>query len=175
MATRAEGRGQRWVAVAAVAIVALLVGMFAGALGSPFLADEDFRRAFFASAGFGGVAAVGAALVAFAAALYSVRSTRELADADREQNERRERKEQWWSRAAWALTQVAGGGSAAVIGLGVLEALGRSEWADQHEGDIIVAATEFALATEELGTDAGSGDHTPPDRDDPGDDHPSTG
>lgn len=166
VATRAKGNGRRWVAAVVAATVTFVVGLSVGALASPFFGDEEFRRAFRTSAGFGGVAAVGAALVAFAAALYSVRSTREQAEADREQSERRERKEQWWSRAEWALTQVAHGGSAAVIGLGVLEALGRSEWADQHEGDIIAAATDFALVTEELETDAGSSEDLPHDSDD---------
>jgi predicted lysophospholipase L1 biosynthesis ABC-type transport system permease subunit len=148
MARRADELGDRRALAVLSAALGVVVGLIVGALSVALLGDAVAWSVFLTSAGFGGAAAVAAALIAFAAAAYGARSTRRQAEEDRRQLERQRRKEQWWARAEWALTEVARGGRSAIIGLGVLEALGRSEWADQHEADIIAAATDFALETE---------------------------
>lgn len=148
MAKTVDELGDRRALAVLSAALGTVVGLIVGALSVALLGDTLAWSTFLTSAGFGGAAAVAAALIAFAAAAYGARSTRRQAEEDRRQLERQRRKEQWWLRAEWALTEVARGGSSAVIGLGVLEALGRSEWADQHEADIIAAATEFALTAE---------------------------
>ncbi|RFA15580.1 hypothetical protein B7R22_06410 [Subtercola boreus] len=95
---------------------------------------EDFVNSaweWIRSPGFAGSAAVVAAVIAFT-----------TARKDRRQKERAERKAQWWSRAEWALNQVTDRDDfTAQIGLNVLDALGNSEWAGEHEGDVIAAAT----------------------------------
>lgn len=150
-------------AVTAIGVVALFLGLLLGSVGAPLIADERFRRDFFTSAGFAGLAALAAAIVAYAAARHTASSSRSQAQADRLQSERARRKAQWWARAEWALTQVAtGDGKAAIIGLGVLDALSQSEWADEHEGDVVAAATDIALNASEVSVDAderpGAGD-----------------
>ena len=95
----------------------------AGSTAQPFGGFGRQRGA----AGFAGLAALIAAIVAYAAARHTAASAREQAQADRALAERRDRKSQWWSRAEWALTQVASGDAyAAVIGTGVLEAAART-------------------------------------------------
>lgn len=98
------------------------------------------------SAGFGGVAAVVAAVIAFKAANRSAVAARATASADRTQRERAERKAQWWLRAQWALDlTLSQDTETRTVGFQVLEALATSEWAEEHEADIIAAATERAL------------------------------
>lgn len=145
MARRVDELGDRRALAVLSAALGAVVGLIVGALSVALLGDALAWSTFLTSAGFGGAAAVAAALIAFAAAAYGARSTRRQAEEDRRQLERQRRKEQWWARAEWALTRVANGGEPAIVGLRVLAALGRSEWADQHEADIIEAASEFAL------------------------------
>ncbi|WP_323958869.1 hypothetical protein GC088_09940 [Arthrobacter sp. JZ12] len=98
------------------------------------------------SPGFGGAAALLAAVIAYAASRRSASVQRKNALDDRIQREQAERKAQWWSRAQWALNLTLSEDSETrAIGFRVLEALGESEWADEHEGDVIAAATERAL------------------------------
>ncbi|WP_157943939.1 hypothetical protein [Blastococcus atacamensis] len=98
------------------------------------------------SPGFGGVAAVIAAIIAFKAATRAATAARTTAAQDRLQRERAERKAQWWLRAQWALDLTLSSDSETrTVGFRVLEALADSEWAEEHEGDIIAAATERAL------------------------------
>lgn len=150
---RASRRQGPWRAVVLV-VVALLAGAIIRGLFPPFVLDDSFWRSFFTSAGFGGSAAVLAALIAYLAARQAANTARVQAEADREVTERRDRKAQWWLRAEWALNQVASGNTArAEIGQKVLEALAGSEWAEEHEFDIIAAATEDALSAEEVGDD----------------------
>jgi len=100
------------------------------------------------SPGFGGAAAVVAAAVAYAAARRTAREQRKNADNDRAQRDRAERKAQWWSRAQWALDlTLSEDTETRAVGFNVLDALAQSEWADEHEGDVIAAATERALAS----------------------------
>lgn len=153
MARRTDELGDRRALAVLSAALGVIVGLIMGALSVALLGDALAWSTFLTSAGFGGAAAVAAALIAFAAAAYGARSTRRQAEEGRRQLERQRRKEQWWSRAEWALSQVARGGNAAVVGLRVLRALGSSEWADQHEADIIAAATEIALTAEETEID----------------------
>ncbi|SDY61149.1 hypothetical protein [Herbiconiux ginsengi] len=75
--------------------------------------------------GFGGVAAVLAATIAFAAARYQARVQRAA-----------QRKEQWWKRAE------SDDPSLRELGLGMLEALSESEWKGEHEDDVIAAAKD---------------------------------
>lgn len=128
-----------------------------GRMFPPFVLDDSFWRTFFTSAGFGGVMAVIAATIAYLAARHSAKSARTQATADRDQRNLSDRKEQWWARAEWALNQVASGD--AELGYRMLDALGQSEWAEEHEADIIAAATEEALTAEEISSDlyGGSG------------------
>lgn len=104
------------------------------------------------SPGFGGGAAVLAAVIAYGAASRAALVQRENGQKDRAQRDRNERKAQWWHRAEWALDLTLNEDEEArIVGFRVLDALAGSEWAGEHEGDVIAAATERALS------DAGSG------------------
>jgi hypothetical protein len=84
------------------------------------------------SAGFGGTAAIVAAAIAYRAA---------RANAARQQWV--DRKVQWWARAQWALERVlSDDGRTQAIGLRMLRALARSEWAGEHESDLVDAAVD---------------------------------
>lgn len=131
-----------------VGICGLVVGGIVGRLFPPFVLDDTFWRSFLTSAGFGGVMAVIAACIAYMAARHAAKSARALAEEDRKQRKLSDRKEQWWARAEWALNQVASGDSE--LGFRVLDALGRSEWAEEHEADVIAAAADDALTAEEF-------------------------
>ena len=82
------------------------------------------------SPGFGGLAAVVAAVVAFLGVGRTVKAQREA-----------DRKQQWWDRARWALDlTLAEDTTTRTIGLEVLDALSRSEYAGQHEFEVVDAA-----------------------------------
>ena len=99
------------------------------------------------SPGFGGAAAVVAAGLALAGAVWASRVQRNNAKADRNLKEKTDRKDQWWQRAKWALDYtLSDDPEKRVVGFKVLEALGNSEWANEHEADVIAAATERTLA-----------------------------
>jgi hypothetical protein len=101
---------------------------------------------FFTSTGFSGLAAVAAALIAYSAAARRAAQDAHDAQIDREQRDRAERKAQWWARARWALDlAVSSDVAAANVGYRTLRDLVTSEWADQHEADVISAASEAAL------------------------------
>ncbi|KQY61435.1 hypothetical protein [Nocardioides sp. Root140] len=120
------------------------------------------------SPGFGGLAAVVAASIAYAGVKRSVRSQR---DANR--------KQQWWERARWALDlTLSEDTTTRTIGLEVLDALGRSEYAGEHEYDVVEAAVAPTLEAyaDETGRDyeddgLGTGDeaHLNTDNDQDGD------
>lgn len=97
------------------------------------------------SPGFGGLAALAAAAVAYRGAVRSIRNQRAST-----------RKEQWWDRARWALDlTLSESGEERAVGFAVLEALASSEWAEEHETDVIAAATEPTLeAYEDQGESA---------------------
>lgn len=87
------------------------------------------------SPGFGGFAAVVAALIAVGGVWLNARSQRAGT-----------RKQQWWERAHWALDLTLSDRPAdREVGFAVLEALAESEWAAEHEADVIEAATEPSL------------------------------
>lgn len=134
-------------------VVAAAIGCIIGRLFPPFVMDDPFWRSFFTSAGFGGVMAVLAAAIAYTAARHSAKSARDQAAEDRNQRKISDRKEQWWARAEWALNQVANGNQE--LGYRMLNALGESEWAEEHEADVIAAATEDALSADEVEADTG--------------------
>lgn len=92
--------------------------------------------------------AVLAATIAYFAARHSASSNRKQAEQDREQRKISDRKDQWWARAEWALNQTVGANPE--LGYRVVNALRESEWADEHEADVIAAATEDALGSEIL-------------------------
>jgi len=101
------------------------------------------------SPGFGGVAALVAAVIAYRAARRAAVVQKSNADGDRTQRERSERKNQWWQRAQWALDlTLSEDTEARTVGFKVLRALAESEWADEHEADIVAAATDRALETQ---------------------------
>lgn len=106
-----------------------------------FTLDGDLLESFLTSAGFGGLMAVVAAAIAFRAARHSA-----------QQKLKTDRKDQWWARAEWALNQIANDN--VQLGYQVLIALGSSEWADEHEADVIQAATEIALGADEYPSEA---------------------
>jgi len=84
----------------------------------------------FMSPGFGGLAAVIAAAVAFGGVIRTVKAQRET-----------NRKQQWWERARWALDLTLSEDSTSrTVGFEVLDALGRSEYATEHEVEVIAAA-----------------------------------
>jgi hypothetical protein len=90
---------------------------------------------FLMSPGFGGTAAVIAAGVAYLGVVRNVRAHREA-----------NRKQQWWERARWALDlTVSDDSSTRAVGFSVLDALARSEWAGEHEAEVIDAAVDAAL------------------------------
>jgi hypothetical protein len=108
--------------------------------------DWAWVSLFVTSPGFGGVAAVIAALIAFAAARQSAREAGRQEEQNRQQRNGADRKAQWWARAQWALDlTVSGDTDKATIGHRVLSSLAESEWADEHEADVIAAATDEAL------------------------------
>jgi hypothetical protein len=87
------------------------------------------------SPGFGGLAAVVAAVVAFIGVSRTVKAQREA-----------NRKQQWWERARWALDLTLEDDSTTrAIGFEVLDALARSEYASEHEAEVIDAAVAPAL------------------------------
>lgn len=89
------------------------------------------------SAGFGGVAAIVAATIAFAAARQGAR-----------RQERADRKDQWWARAQWALdATLLESPENKRIGYEMLAALGSSEWAEEHESDVVGVATRRLMPT----------------------------
>ncbi|MFC5379459.1 hypothetical protein [Aquipuribacter nitratireducens] len=97
-------------------------------------------QGFLLSPGFGGLAALLAALVAGAVAAS-------VARRDRLQRERTDRKNQWWTRAQWALDATTSDRAwVRVTGFRMLEALAESEWADEHEADVVAAATAPSLS-----------------------------
>jgi hypothetical protein len=117
------------------------VAALARFLSSSLAATLDWLREWLLSPGFGGAAAVLAAAIAFVAA-------RRQAEVNRIAG----RKEQWWKRAEWALDLTLSDKSEnRIVGLDTLDALSRSEWAAEHEGDVIAAATEWALGAPEPG------------------------
>ena len=82
------------------------------------------------SPGFGGLAVVVAAVVAFWGVSRTVKVQR---DANR--------KQQWWERARWALDLTLYDDSTTrAVGFEVLAALAGSEWASEHEAEVIDAA-----------------------------------
>jgi hypothetical protein len=137
--TRARGRQ------ITLLVVAVIVGAIAGGwvCRSGALPDAKTWRTvgswlsdWIRTAGFGGAAAVLAAAIAYAGVRRNVRVQREAS-----------RKEQWWDRAKWALDLTLSEiPEERVVGFAVLDALADSEWAQEHESDVIAAATEPALA-----------------------------
>lgn len=108
------------------------VALYAWALDG--IANFPWQR-FFLSPGFGGLAAVLAASIAFEGLRRSVKAQRETA-----------RKEQWWDRARWALDlTLSDQSSTREVGYGVLEALAESEYAAEHEAEVIDAALERGI------------------------------
>lgn len=87
------------------------------------------------SPGFGGSAAVCAAVLAFTGVHLTVRAQRHA-----------NRKQQWWERARWALDlTLSSETTTRTVGLDVLEALSRSEYAGEHEFEVVDAAVARAL------------------------------
>jgi hypothetical protein len=112
------------------------------------------------SPGFGGLAAVIAAAVTFVGVARTVKTQRES-----------NRKQQWWERARWGLDlTLSEDGTSRTVGLEVLDALGRSEYATEHEVEVIRAAVLPTLDAYEEGTgheveEPNDGDVTDPEAD----------
>jgi hypothetical protein len=89
--------------------------------------------------GFGGIAAVVAAVIAFSAARHQAETQRQA-----------QRKEQWWKRAEWALNlTISEKSQDRTVGFQMLESLSTSEYAAEHEGDVLAAATAWSLENAE--------------------------
>jgi hypothetical protein len=87
------------------------------------------------SPGFGGLAAVVAAVVAFIGVSRTVKAQREAT-----------RRQQWWERARWALNLTLDDESSTrAVGFEVLDALANSEYAEEHEAEVIDAAVNATL------------------------------
>jgi hypothetical protein len=87
------------------------------------------------SPGFGGAAAVVAAVIAFIGVSRNLKAQRNA-----------NRKQQWWERARWALDLTLDDDSSTrAVGFEVLDALARSEYADEHEAEVIDAAVSATL------------------------------
>jgi hypothetical protein len=141
----------------------LLAGAFLGRLFPPFVLDNDFWRAFFTSAGFGGVMALAAAGVAFGAAAYSShragqnalrdreqrdqaaeqdREQRDqAAEQDRQQREKADLRAQWWDRFTWA-TERALDPKTRDVGVVSMIGLVGHPWAGQEDTDIAFAVAD---------------------------------
>lgn len=135
-----------WVLSSATSLGGLLAGLALGNTIRPFDVDvaiwRSLGRDFLTSAGFGGLMAVVAALIALSAALTSSRRARDQAMADRAQRSRADAKTQWWSRTECALNATASENpDVSVIGQKVLESLSESALADEEDAAIIAAAT----------------------------------
>ncbi len=141
----------------------LIAGAVLGRLFPPFVLDDGFWRAFFTSAGFGGVMALAAAGVAFGAAAYSShragqnaskdreqrdeaadqdRQQRDqAADQDRQQRERADHRAQWWDRFTWA-TERALDEKTRDVGVVSMIGLVGHPWASQEDTDIAIAVAD---------------------------------
>jgi hypothetical protein len=122
-----------------VLVVAVLLGagVLLGHASAPSGSAEAARwlAEWSRSAGFGGTAAIVAAVIAYRAARAGARRQHWV-----------DRKVQWWARAQWALDRVLSDDRRTrVIGLRMLMALGRSEWAGEHEEELIRAALSGAV------------------------------
>lgn len=85
--------------------------------------------------GFGGAAAVVAAIIAYFAARHQAKTNRVA-----------QRKEQWWKRAEWALKlTLSDDRELRIVGFETLQSLAESEWAGEHEADVVAAASDRAL------------------------------
>jgi hypothetical protein len=125
------------------AAVVLGAGVLLGrASASPGPVDATWSLAEWSrSAGFGGSAAIVAAGIAYRAARANARRQHWV-----------DRKVQWWARAQWALDRVLSDDRRTqVIGLDMLAALGHSEWAGEHEEELIEVALSGALERHPLG------------------------
>jgi hypothetical protein len=112
-----------------VTAVALGAGVLLGRVSAASEPTEAARwlAEWSRSAGFGGTAAIVAATIAYRAARSNARRQQFV-----------DRKVQWWARAQWALDRaLSDDRRTQAIGLGMLEALGRSEWAGEHEEDLV--------------------------------------
>lgn len=166
-----EHRGQRfWATKRGFLIVGATAGLGIGAvvgrLFPPFVLDDTFWRAFFTSAGFGGVMALCAALVAFGAAAYSVHRTGENATKDRKQRnldaeqdrlqrEMADQRAQWWDRFTWA-TERALDRDTRDVGVVSMIGLVGHPWASSEDTDIAIAVAD-ALDTMDTETNGSEG------------------
>ena len=112
----------------------MLVDWIHAAAATP--AEPGRIELFLRSPGFGGLAAVVAAAIAF---LGVVRSNATKRKADR--------KQQWWDRARWALDLLLGETETARdVGVAALDALSLNEYAKVHEKELINAVLTAGLA-----------------------------
>lgn len=127
--------------VLVVLILAGAVGAIFGRVLPPFVVDGNWWGSFFASAGFGGVAAVGAATIAFRAAKDSSRRASETALKDRGQRDAADQRSQWWNRFTWA-TDRAINEDTSELGVSVLLKLVDQKWATTEDQEIAKAVAD---------------------------------
>ncbi|HLS13208.1 MAG TPA: hypothetical protein VK095_01715 [Beutenbergiaceae bacterium] len=119
---------------------------------------------------FGFLGAVIGAAVSALVVWHAGRSDRvqreDVATADRRQRHNAARKDQWWSRAQWALDLILRKSDRSrVVGWEVLHVLGSSEWADARELRIIEAVARSIVRQVDASDDPreteGSGGEVP--------------
>lgn len=125
-----------------VVLVAGVVGAAVGRLFPPFVVDGYWWGTFLTSPGFGGVAAVGAAVIALQAARFTARRTARNADSDRAQRALAQQRSQWWDRFTWA-TQKATDPDTALVGVKVLFSLTRPDIATLEDARIAIDVTNI--------------------------------
>lgn len=151
MTDRKRVRLSIWTLVV-VAVGAGVGGAVLGRVLPPFVVDGNWWGTFFTSPGFGGVAAVGAATIAFfAASSSSKRSSGSAnrdrqqrvddASADRDQRDAADQRSQWWSRFTWAADRAVNK-ETSELGVSVLLELIDQEWATTDDQNIAIAVAD---------------------------------
>lgn len=137
---------------ALTAVIAAGVGSFIGRLFPPFVINDVFWKDFLTSAGFGGLAAFLAALIALCAAWYTSHRSAQNAAADRNQRdvateddrlqrEVADQRSQWWARFTWA-TERALDPTSRDVGVASMIGLVGHPWASAQDADIAIAVAD---------------------------------
>jgi hypothetical protein len=163
------GTVQRWqlrlihfVLGAGIFFLGILVGRTVAPAGPVFDMNSQLFRDFLTSAGFGGLAALGAATVAYAATSHGVEAVRrendkdrserqrlhdddvEQSNNDRERRETKDEREVQWARLVWA-ADLAVEPKTSELGLLVISELLDGDWVDPVDN---VVADAIAVAVE---------------------------
>ncbi|MDT0235376.1 hypothetical protein [Curtobacterium sp. BRB10] len=130
----------------------IVIGAVAGRLLPPFSIDWPWVGTFVTSPGLGGLAAVCAAIIALAAALYTSRRSAavaakdraqrdRLAGEDRQQRELADQRAQWWTRFTWAADRAVQT-ETSELGISVLSQLIDQDWVTVEDNEIAIAVAD---------------------------------